>query len=216
MEKLILFQGDSITDSSRHRDFDDGRGHGYATMVSGELGANYPYQYQFLNRGISGNRSVDLLARIKEDIINLKPDYLSILIGVNDVWHELDRQNGVSAEKYEVILDMIIDEVKTALPDIKILLLEPFVLSGSGTTYNPERPNRTFERFDKEVRLRAAAAKRIAEKYDLTFVPLQDVFTKAQADAPCDNYWLKDGVHPTAFGHTLIKREWIKAFETIR
>ena len=216
MEKLILFQGDSITDSSRHREFDDGRGQGYATMVSGELGANYPYQYQFLNRGISGNRSVDLLARIKEDIINLKPDYLSILIGVNDVWHELDRQNGVSAEKYEVILDMIIDEVKTALPNIKIMLLEPFVLPGSGTRENPAIPGRNFELFDKEVRLRAAAAKRIADKYSLTFVPLQDVFTKAQADAPCEDYWLKDGVHPTAFGHTLIKREWIKAFETIR
>ena len=216
MKKLILFQGDSITDSSRHREYDDGRGHGYVTMVSGELGANYPYQYQFLNRGVSGDRSVDLLARIKSDIINLKPDYLSILIGVNDVWHELDLQNGVSAEKYEVVLDMIIDEVKTALPNIKIMLLEPFVLSGSGTTYNPERPGRTFERFDKEVRLRAAAAKRIAEKYDLTFVPLQDVFTKAQADAPYEGYWLKDGVHPTAFGHTLIKREWIKAFETIK
>ena len=216
MEKLILFQGDSITDSSRHREYDDGRGQGYVTMISGELGATYPYQYQFLNRGISGNRSVDLLARIKSDLINLKPDYLSLLIGVNDVWHELDRQNGVSAEKYEVILDMIINEVKTALPDIKILLLEPFVLPGTGTRENPAVPGRTFPLFDKEVRLRAAAAKRIAEKYALTFVPLQDIFTKAEADAPYEGYWLKDGVHPTAFGHTLIKREWIKAFETIR
>lgn len=216
MEKLILFQGDSITDSSRHREYDDGRGQGYVTMISGELGANYPYQYQFLNRGISGNRCVDLLARIKSDIINLKPDYLSILIGVNDVWHELDFQNGVSAEKYEIVLDMIIDEVKTALPDIKIILMEPFVLHGSGTVPNPERPGRNFEVFDKEVRLRAAAAKRIAEKYDLTFVPLQEMFEKVQADAPYEGYWLKDGVHPTAAGHTLIKREWIKAFETIR
>lgn len=216
MEKLILFQGDSITDSSRHREYDDGLGHGYATMVSGALGAAEPYKYRFLNRGISGDRSVDLLARIKSDIINLKPDYLSILIGVNDVWHELDSQNGVSAEKYEVILDMIIDEVKTALPDIKIMLLEPFVLHGTGTTYNPERPNRDFTLFDKEVRLRAAAAKRIAEKYSLTFVPLQDVFTKAQADAPRENYWLKDGVHPTFCGHELIKREWLKAFEKIK
>lgn len=216
MEKLILFQGDSITDSSRHREYDDGRGQGYVTMISGELGANYPYQYQFLNRGISGNRCVDLLARIKSDIINLKPDYLSILIGVNDVWHELDFQNGVSAEKYEIVLDMIIDEVKKALPDIKIMLLEPFVLSGNGTEYTPERPGRDFELFNKEVRLRAAAAKRIAAKYDLTFVPLQDMFTAAEATAPYKGYWLKDGVHPTAAGHTLIKREWIKVFETIR
>jgi lysophospholipase L1-like esterase len=169
-----------------------------------------------LNRGISGNRSVDLLARIKSDLINLKPDYLSLLIGVNDVWHELDRQNGVSAEKYEVILDMIINEVKTALPDIKILLLEPFVLPGTGTRENPAVPGRNFPLFDKEVRLRAAAAKRIAEKHGLVFVPLQEVFDKANADAPTPDYWLVDGVHPTAAGHELIKQAWLKGFEQLR
>lgn len=214
MRKLILFQGDSITDSSRHREYDDGRGQGYATMVTGALGTAEPYQYDFLNRGISGNRSIDVLARIKEDIINLKPDYMSLMIGVNDVWHEISYQNGVCAEKYEVVLDMIISEVKEALPDIKIMLLEPFVVQGNATVNIPEAPNR-WETFDTEVHLRAAAAKRIAEKYDLTFVPLQPVF-----DAVCDGehnaYWVKDGVHPTAMGHELIKREWLKAFETMK
>ena len=215
MAQLVLFQGDSITDSSRHREFDEGRGHGYATMVTGALGASEPYKYNFINRAISGNRSVDLLARVKSDIINLKPDYMSILIGVNDVWHEISYQNGLSAEKYEKIYSMIIEEVKEALPNIKIMILEPFVVPGSGTSSIPEAPNR-WEIFQSEVFLRAAAAKRIAEKYSLTFVPLQHVFDAAIQDAPDVAYWVKDGVHPTTFGHELIKREWLKAFEALK
>ena len=210
--KLVLFQGDSITDSSRHREYDDGRGHGYATMVSGALGAAEPYQYAFLNRGISGNRVVDLFARMKSDMINLKPDYMSILIGVNDVWHELDQGNGVSAEKYELVYSLMIEELLRELPELKIMILEPFVVPGTATDSTPQR----WEQFDTEVRLRAAAAKRIAEKYALTFVPLQDMFTKACADAPDRAYWVKDGVHPTVFGHELIKREWLKAFEKLK
>ena len=186
------------------------------TMVTGELGTKYPYQYQFINRGIGGNRSVDLLTRIKADVINLKPDYLSILVGINDVSADIDIQNGVSADKYEIVMDMIINEIKTELPAIKIMLLEPFVVRNARTEYSPEYPDRSFEKYTQEVGLRSAAVKQLAEKYDLTFVPLQDVFTAAEATAPYKCYWLKDGVDPTAAGHTLIKREWIKAFETIR
>ena len=85
MEKIIVFQGDSITDAGRAKDNDISVGVGYANLVKAHLSANEPYQYQFYNRGISGNRVVDLYARIKIDMINLKPDYMSILIGVNDV-----------------------------------------------------------------------------------------------------------------------------------
>lgn len=88
--KRILFQGDSITDAGRSRENDEWKGRGYATLVSAKLGFDEPNQYEFFNRGIGGNRSVDLLARIKSDVINLKPDVMSILIGVNDVWHEVD------------------------------------------------------------------------------------------------------------------------------
>ena len=121
--KTILFQGDSITDAGRNRDYDPHRGSGYATIVSGKLGYEYPDEYNFINRGISGNRSVDLYARIKQDLINHRPDYLSILIGVNDVWHELNEQNGVAAPKFEMVYSMLIEEIKEALPDIKIFIL---------------------------------------------------------------------------------------------
>ena len=154
--KTILFQGDSITDAGRSREDDSNLGLGYPTLVKGELGYDNPGQYTFYNRGISGNRVVDLYARIKIDFINLKPDYLSILIGVNDVWHEFGCKNGVSAEKYFKIYSMLIEEIMEALPDTKIMIMEPFVLKGAGTDAH-------FEEFQSEVQKRAAKAKKIAE-----------------------------------------------------
>ena len=134
--KTFVFQGDSITDVGRARDNDINIGLGYPFLFAAKMGRDYPEEYAYLNRGISGNRIVDLYARIKSDIINLKPDYLSILIGVNDVWHEFSRHNGVDAEKYEKIYSMLIEEVKQALPDIKIIIMEPFLLKGPATEEN--------------------------------------------------------------------------------
>lgn len=200
----ILFQGDSITDVSRNRENDHYMGMGYPTLVSAWLNYEYPQKYECINRGISGNRVVDLFARVRADIILLKPDVMSILIGVNDVWHELTSSNGVSAEKYEAVYDMLIKEVKQALPDIQILILEPFLLKGSAT-------EEKWEIFRLEVEERAARAKRIAQKHGLSFVPLMEQFDMAARNTP-DGYWLLDGVHPSAAGHELIKREWLRAF----
>ena len=214
MEKIILFQGDSITDTGRVKEpgKEANKGYGYAGMVMGELTANEPYKYKCLNRGIGGNRSIDLYARIKSDMINLKPDYMSILVGVNDVWHEYRWQNGLTAEKYELIYSLMVEELLTALPNLKIMILEPFVLPGSATQSTEEYPDR-WEFFAREVPLRAAAAKRVAEKFNLPFVPLQETFNMVNADAPAPGYWLRDGVHPTQAGHTLIKRAWLKCYE---
>ena len=207
MKTTILFQGDSITDACRSREDDNNAGIGYPTLVKSELGLEYPNQYVMYNRGISGNRVVDLYARIKADIINLKPDLMSILIGVNDVWHEFDSKNGVSADKYIKVYSMMIEEIKEALPDVKIMILEPFVLKASATETR-------WAEFHDEVHKRAEKAKEVAKKYDLTFVSLQDKFDEAAKLAPND-YWLGDGVHPTEAGHEIIKREWIKAFKNL-
>ena len=215
MSKVILFQGDSITDCLRSKEMDARTGDGYATLVTAALGAAEPYQYTFYNRGISGNRVVDLYARIRKDMINLKPDYISILIGINDVWHEYEQQNGVDAEKFELVYNLMIEELKRDLPGVKIMILEPFVLPGSATENTPEHPNR-WEYFLGETKLRQAAAKRVAEKHGLPFVPLQYIFDKVNADAPANGYWLRDGVHPSAAGHELIKNEWLKAFAAMK
>ena len=200
----FLFQGDSITDADRRRDNDSNYGYGYPNLFAAEILKNRPYEFEFVNRGISGNRIVDVYARMKADITNLKPDYMSLLIGVNDVWHEFGCQNGVAADKFEKIYSMLIEEIKEELPQIKIILLEPFVLLGAGTQEH-------YDEFRAEVIKRAEAVKRIAEKYNLKFVPLQAKLDEAAAGGN-DTYWLADGVHPTPAGHCLIKDELMKAF----
>ena len=166
--KTILFQGDSITDANRG----NGLGTGYPLLVSSKLGFENPNDYKFINKGISGNRVVDVYARIKTDIINLKPDYMSILIGVNDVWHEFECSNGIDAEKFEKLYCLLIEEILEALPEIKIMILEPFVLKGPATIDTEEIPNK-WKMFNTEVIKRAQKAKKVAEKYNLKFIPLQ-------------------------------------------
>lgn len=212
--KKVLFQGDSITDCGRSRDNDSVLGTGYATLVQAQLGFEKPGELDFLNRGISGNRIVDVYARIKADIINLEPDVLSFLIGVNDVWHELGLRNGVAADKFEKIYCMMIEEIKEALPDIKIMILEPFCLRGPATENSEAQPER-WNTFYSEVKKRAQRAKSVAEKYNLPFVELQDKFEQV-AEKTETTYWLVDGVHPTAMGHELIKREWMKAYKELK
>ena len=205
--KTILFQGDSITDAGRSRENDHDIGTGYPLFVAAELGGKYPEKFRFLNRGISGNRIVDLDARIKRDIINLKPDYLTILIGINDVWHEIGDRNGVDNKKFFRVYSSIIEEIKTKLPDIKIIILEPFVLEASATEDE-------WDIFRRETEMRAESAKAIAEKYDLLFIPLQEKFDELEKKAPA-SYWLGDGVHPTAAGHKIIADEVIKVLEEV-
>lgn len=204
----ILFQGDSITDAGRDREGDEYVGVGYPHAVKAALGLEEPGKYEFVNRGISGNRIVDVYARIRKDIINVKPDVMSILIGVNDVWHEYsDSPNGVPADKFYKFYDMLIAEVLEALPNIKIMIMGAFVLKGSGT-------EAYFDEFKLEVEKRAEMAKKIAEKYNLSYIELQEGFDKLATQAE-NSYWLRDGVHPTPMGHQFIAHEWIKAFKKL-
>ena len=212
--KTILFQGDSITDVGRDRKNDLLTGSGYATMVRGWLGCEYPGEYRFINRGIGGNRIVDLYARIREDIINLKPDILSILIGVNDVWSDVEDDKGTSTDKFETIYGMMIEEIREELPQIKIMILGPYVLEGCGVCNDESHPGR-WEFMRDGVAEKAAAAKRIAQKYGLVYVPLQKAFDEAVASASVE-HWVFEGVHPTSVGHELIKRQWLAGFEAFR
>jgi len=214
MKKRILFQGDSITDVGRDRNNFYGMGNGYANFVKAALGADHPDEYEFINRGISGNRVVDLYARIKLDFINLKPDYASIYIGVNDTWHEISRENGVETAKFEKIYTMLIEEVQEACPGIKLMLIAPYVLEGSATCNIEEKPDR-WQRFQTDVAQKAAVTKKLAEKFNLPLIELQPVFDEACKKAPVE-YWAYDGVHPTACGHELIKRLWLETFKTMQ
>lgn len=211
--KTILFQGDSITDAGRYKQYPDSMGNGYAVMAAGWIGCQYPGQYRCINRGIGGNRIGDLYARIREDLINLKPDIVSLLIGVNDVWSDVADNMGTSQEKFTLIYRLIIREILEELPDTKIILLGPYVLEGKGTCSNEEYPDRwPFMR--DGVAERAAATKAVAEEFGLVYVPLQEAFDDALRLAPVE-CWLSDGVHPTPAGHEIIKKQWLKGFEKL-
>lgn len=203
--KTFLFQGDSITDTNRVDDNEDnfGLGCGYALLLASDFLKNRKDEFRFINRGQSGDRITDVYVRIKEDIINLKPDMMSILIGVNDVSHELTQNCGVTPDKFEKIYSMLIEEVTEALPEIKIFILEPFVMKGIHTEAR-------WDEFSCEVHKMAKASKNIAEKFNLEFIPLQDKFNVAAADGN-HRYWSVDGIHPSAAGHQLIKEELQKA-----
>ena len=146
--------------------------------------------------------------RVKKDIINLAPDYMSILIGLNDVWHEVNEKNGVDAEKFEKIYDMLITEIKEALPDTKIIIMAPYVTKGSAT-------EAAWDYFSGEVAKRADAAERIAKKHNLKFVTTQDKFDEMLKKHP-EPYWTQEGVHPTEAGHALLAGLWLSAFEEIK
>lgn len=211
--KKILFMGDSITDCNRgkgpsERDPILNLGNGYAGFIAGRMGLEHPGEYEFVNRGISGNRIVDVYARTVRDIISLKPDYMSILIGINDVWHTVfdpEHPHGVDGRKFLKVYDLLIEELKEELPDLKIMLMEPFVLEGPATA---ER----IEWFEEETAIRAQAVREIAAKHDLPLIPLQADLLELCEKAP-ETYWLADGVHPCAPFHQYIADKWMAAFK---
>ena len=199
--KTFLFQGDSITDAGRDDEKQGlaGLGCGYAFLLASEIENNHKDKIDFINRGKSGDRITDVYARIKEDIINLKPDYMSILIGVNDVSHELTMNCGVSPKKFRMIYGMLIDEIREVLPDIKIVILEPFVLKGTAT-------EKLWNDFDREVRILAEISKQVAEEYETDFIPLHKKCDALSSDGNTE-YWSADGIHPTLAGHEVLKNE---------
>ena len=203
----ILFQGDSITDSGRRTSGGcgyetDAVGPGYPGLLKSRILRDHPDRddIEFVNRAISGNRIVDLYARWKADAINLAPDILSILIGVNDSWHE-DNGNGVEPERAERIYRERLAWTKEKLPAVRLVLLEPFTLPfGAG------------EHLAAEVRLRGAFTKKLAEEFGATFIPLQSLFDEAcRTSKP--QHWSADGVHLLPAGHQLVADAWLAAVQ---
>lgn len=205
----VVYLGDSITDVGRNTEMGSmvSIGQGYALITSAWLSAKYPGKYSFRNAGVSGSRIVDLYSRIKADAWNHEPEVISILAGVNDVWHELEAANGVDAERFETVYRMLLADTKKRFPNVKFMLLEPFVLRAGATEGK-------WEAFSSEVALRAAAVRKLAAEFDCGFVPLQGMFEQASQIQPAP-YWLADGVHPTPAGHQLIADAWLKAFQNI-
>ena len=203
---VILFQGDSITDAGRDRNAAaandvKGLGHGYPHLIAASLlhedAASRP---KVFNRGISGNKVPDLKARWEADCFALKPTVLSILIGVNDIWHKLNGNYAGTVADYETGYRELLKSTMQNLPETRIVICEPFVTRTGAVKEN------WFPEFDE----RRAVAKKLAEELSLTFVPFQSAFDAAVEIAPPE-YWAHDGVHPTLAGHALMASEWRKA-----
>jgi lysophospholipase L1-like esterase len=203
---VILFQGDSITDGNRGRNADPNHimGHGYAFSVASRWGAEFPEKrLTFINKGISGNKVNDLANRWQSDTLDLKPDVLSILVGVNDSSSVVfNREPIITIEKYEEGYRSLLEQTKTQFPEIVFVLCEPFILPVGKVKEN-------WEAYHSDIVKRQAVVKTLAAQYNAVFIGLQEVFDKACKKAPAD-YWIWDGVHPTVAGHELITQEWIK------
>jgi len=208
---VVLFQGDSITDAGRDRgregNANDTRalGTGYALLTGAALLANHPEaKLTIYNRGISGNKVFQLAERWDKDCLALKPDVVSILIGVNDIWHKLDGKYDGTIEVYERDYRALLERTKQELPGVKLVLCEPFVLRCGAVN------EKWFPDFDGY----RAAAKRVASAFDAVFIPFQTTFDEAvRTTTPA--YWAGDGVHPTLAGAPLMAQTWLQAVSTI-
>ena len=206
---VILFQGDSITDSGRNKtnntpNLASPLGNGYALMAAGELLLKHPdFDLKIFNKGISGNKVYQLAERWDADALDLKPTVLSIHIGVNDFWHTLTSGYKGTIDTYITDYRKLLDRTKTALPNVKFILCEPFAVMGVKSVDEKWYP--TFDTFRK-------AARDMADQYNAPFVPYQAAFDKAIKQAP-PIYWTADGVHPSVAGAALMAQTWLEAIK---
>lgn len=195
----IVFLGDSITDCDRERNNIKSMGKGYVNEIKQVLCNNYT----IINKGIAGNKIADLYDRLQRDCIALKPDIVSILIGINDVWHFVEQQY-YDIEKEMIRFQKIYIDMVTTIKNSgvkKIILLEPFVL--------PQQQQYLKWRIDLDKRIHII--RNIAKKYQCLFVSLDGVMNEAGINSQYDIY-CQDGVHPTQKGHKLIAKQFIKVF----
>ncbi len=196
----ILFQGDSITDGNRGRTADPNHilGHGYAFILAAKFGAAFPgAKLEFFNRGVSGNTVLDLEKRWQRDTLDLKPDVLSILIGVND------KGRGIPLDRYEQTYDQLLADAKAANPKLKLVLCEPFVVNHRATTPQHGSPN-------ADIVKRQEIVARLAQKHGAALVRFQAALDRATGRAPAI-HWIWDDIHPTYAGHQILAEEWDRA-----
>lgn len=205
---VILFQGDSITDAGRgnRNAFTPNNagalGNGYAVIAASELLLQNPGKdLKIYNKGVSGNKVFQMAERWDADTLAIKPNILSIHIGVNDYWHTLTNGYTGTIENYIADYRKLLDRTKEALPNVKFIICEPFGVLGVKAVTDAWYP--TFNQFKK-------AARDIADQYSAPFVPYQAAFDKAVTQAP-PAYWTGDGVHPSAAGAALMAQTWLEA-----
>ena len=199
---IILFQGDSITDCGRNKETGEDLGSGYPAKIAAVWEILFPGSgINFINRGISGNRTGDLLERYEKDFKALKPDLVSILIGINDTWRRYDGNDPTGVEVFESRYRTLLANLRRDLPQAAIVIIEPFLLSSI--------PERIQWREDLDPKIQAV--RRLAKEYADVFIPLDGIFTRYAVQGAKDIDMAADGVHPTPLGHGIIASEWLRA-----
>lgn len=208
-DDVILFQGDSITNAGRSKKkliFDNfyALGYGYVYIITIDLLYKFPDKnLQVYNRGMSCKKVFQLAERWDNNCINLKPNVLSILIGVNDFWCTLNNVYKGSIEIYRNDFKKLLDITKQALPDVKLIIGEPFVVKDVKLV-----DEKWFPKFD-EYR---ESAREIADQYNAVFIPYQSIFDKALGSAPAA-YWTIDGIYPSVAGANLMANAWMEVIK---
>ncbi|MGI4735160.1 MAG: SGNH/GDSL hydrolase family protein [Janthinobacterium lividum] len=209
---IILFQGDSITDAGRKKDPQDADvpnttatlGNGYAYLSAAALLQRHADKKPVIyNRGISGNKVYQLTERWDKDCLDLKPNVLSILIGVNDFWHTLTGNYQGTVKTYTDDYKALLDRTRQRLPNVKLIIGEPFAVIGVKAVDEKWYP--AFKDYQ-------AAARSLAAQYHATLIPYQSIFDQAQKRAP-GAYWTGDGVHPSVAGNQLMAQAWLDTFK---
>jgi lysophospholipase L1-like esterase len=206
-DNIILFQGDSITDSGRNKEdnsYNNARvlGSGYPMLAGAALLEKHAaLNLKIYNKGISGNKVYQLAERWDKDCLEIRPDILSILIGVNDIWHKLNGQYNGTVDIYRKDYIALLERTKKALPNVKLIICEPFAVKGVKAVDDKWYPE--FYDYQK-------VAKDIAVQFGAAFIPYQKIYDEAQKQAP-GAYWTGDGVHPTLAGAQLMSQAWLTA-----
>ena len=228
----ILFFGDSITHGGRLQSMDGNHiiGHGYQSIIASKLGyENIENMPKFINKGVSGDSISQMYSRLYSDVIVNKPDIISILAGINDVGKGMGMPYKMTTDKFIKVYQLMIDDIKALLKDIKIIICEPFYLELNSFNepyantpyvfceeyfkpcYIPEDKERMVA-MRKEITYMQQELKKLAQKNRCIFVPLQEKFLTLSEKIPPE-YLVWDTVHPTIVGHEIIARKWLEVCE---
>jgi lysophospholipase L1-like esterase len=196
----ILFQGDSVTDAGRDRSDPHDMGNGYPRFASAMIQDSFPdTELEFVNLGIGGNRTEHLVERLETDFIEIQPDIISIMNGVNDVWHHYSHGIETSDEQFEQNYRAVLDAIKTRT-SARILMIQPFLLE----TVDPAK-----QAYTEELARKQAIVKKLADEYADAYLPLDEILHSETEEEPA--YYAADGVHPTPDGACFIGEAYLGA-----
>ncbi len=202
MKKVkLLFQGDSITDAGRDKADFHNLGNGYPKFAAKFLKEKYSnIEFEFIDLGISGNQTKDLVDRLQTDFIDINPDVISILIGINDVWHHADDRSWIADDIFEERYRTVLVAIKNKT-NAKIMILEPFLIPVADKLF-----------FREDLYRKIEIVRKLAREFADVYVPLDGLLNAAFiGDEPTS--FAADGVHPTEKGANYIGKIYCEYFE---